>query len=158
MQNEQMRPNVDYFIAWSMGQKRSIMGVVKAQYDSAAVSNDKVQSMVDDGTIEKSQFKVIYESEVIPRTTIGWFYNLKPDLAEKVQQAILGFKPTVATAIPAADSESSESPDSSVKNPQMHFIPIDYKKDFQLVRWIDDSFDPRLDASPKSHEAPTTAP
>ena len=79
-------------------------------------------------------------------------------LAEKVRQAILGFKPTVATAIPAADSESSESPDSSVKNPQMHFIPIDYKKDFQLVRWIDDSFDPRLDASPKSHEAPTTAP
>ena len=42
------------------------MAVVKSQYDSAAVSNDKVQSMLDDGTIEKSQFKVVYESEVIP--------------------------------------------------------------------------------------------
>ncbi|MGD0770872.1 MAG: PhnD/SsuA/transferrin family substrate-binding protein [Tepidisphaeraceae bacterium] len=158
MQNEQMRPNVDYFIAWSMGQKRSIMGVIKGQYDSAAVSNDKLQSLVDDGTVEKSQFKVVYESEVIPRTTMGWFYNLKPDLAEKVRQAILGFKPAVSKAIPAADSDAADSPDNSTSSPQLHFIPVDYKKDFQLVRWIDDSFDPRLDAKTKSHATPTTAP
>ncbi|MGD0390003.1 MAG: PhnD/SsuA/transferrin family substrate-binding protein [Tepidisphaeraceae bacterium] len=158
MQNEQMRPNVDYFITWSMGQKRSIVSVVKGQYDSAAVSNDKVQSLLDDGTVEKSQFKVIYQSEVIPRTTIGWFYNLKPDLAEKVRQAILGFKPAASTPTPEADSETAGSSDSSTNNPQLHFIPIDYKKDFQLVRWIDDSFDPRLDAMTKSRQTPTTAP
>ena len=128
MQNEQMHPNVDYFITWSMGQKRSIMDVVKNQYDSAAVSNDKLQSLVQDGTIKEPQYKVIYQSEVIPRTTIGWFYNLKPSLAEKVRQAILGFKPTTAPAAPAADSE-----DISTNATNLHFIAIDYKKDFQLV-------------------------
>jgi phosphonate transport system substrate-binding protein len=145
LQNEGLRPNVDYIVTWSMGQKRSIMGVIKNEYEAAAVSDDKVQSLLSDGDIQKSQFKIIYQSEVIPRTTIGWFFNLKPELANKIRAAIVGFKPG-GTALAAAGSDSA-----------MHFIPIDYKKDFEFVRTIDASFDPRLDAKTKAKETEAAA-
>jgi hypothetical protein len=32
----------------------------------------------------------------------------------------------------------------------LHFFPIDYKNDFAAVRQIDDLFDPRFDAKPKT--------
>jgi phosphonate transport system substrate-binding protein len=154
LQNQGLRPNVDYILTWSMGQKRSIMGVIQNQYDAAAVSDDKVQSLLDDGDIQKSQFKVIYQSEVIPRTTIGWFYNLKPELADRIRTAILSFRPEGKVAAAAEDEDSADA----AKNPaKMHFIPIDYKKDFQLVRTIDASFDPRLDAKTKAKDMASAA-
>jgi phosphonate transport system substrate-binding protein len=149
MQSEQMRPNVDYFVTWSLGQSRSISGVAKGEYEAAAVSNDKLQSMIEDGKIQKSQVKIIFQSDVIPRTTIGWFYNLKPELAEKVKDSILAY--AGATTEPA-ETEAADS-ESTTSSAQLHFVPIDYRKDFQLMRWIDDSFDPRFDAMVKQHQA-----
>jgi len=140
MENQHLRPNVDYYISWSTGQKRSIMGVIDKKFDAAAVSDDKLMSLVASGDVDKTKYKVIYQSAVIPRTTIGYFYNLKPDLAQKVVTAILNFKPTAAAA-DEADSGSSSL---------LHFIPIDYVSDFSLVRTIDDSFDPRFDAKTKT--------
>jgi phosphonate transport system substrate-binding protein len=154
MSENGLRPNVDYMVTWSMGQKRSIMGLIKGDYDAAAVSDDRLQSLIDDGKIQKSQFKVVYQSPVIPRTTIGWFYNLNPALADKVREAILSFKPTGSTAVPAADDETADASTTQ----SLHFLPIDYKKDFQLVRTIDDSFDPRLDAKAHQKESATTQP
>ena len=92
---------------------------------------------------------------MIPRTTIGWFYNLKPELADKFRTAILGFRPA-ATAAAAADTSDSGDSDKDVR--ALHFIPIDYKKDFDLVRTIDASFDPRLDAKTKARVTATTNP
>jgi phosphonate transport system substrate-binding protein len=149
MQNEQMRPNVDYFVTWSLGQSRSISGVAKGEYEAAAVSNDKLQSMIEAGKINKSQVKIIFQSDVIPRTTIGWFYNLKPDLADKVKATILAY--AGATTEPSAEMDAADSEGSSGSS-QLHFVAIDYRKDFQLVRWIDDSFDPRFDAMVKQHQ------
>jgi phosphonate transport system substrate-binding protein len=143
MNNDQLRPNVDYFIVWSMGQKKSILGVAarsqpdaaapadgkppKPEFEAAAVSDEKLQSLLDDGKIDKSQFRMIYQSDVIPRTTIGYFYNLKPELAAKIREAILNYNPPGGADV-------------------LRFLPLDYKKDFQFVRDIDNSFDPRLDS------------
>ena len=128
------------------------MGLIKGDYDAAAVSDDRLQGLVEDGTVQKSQFKVIYQSDVIPRTTIGWFYNLKPEVADKIRQAILDFKPGSSKAVQAADDGSSSAA-------KLYFLPIDYKNDFKLVRSIDDSFDPRLDAKTRAkQQAATTAP
>lgn len=125
-----LRPNVDYEIIWSTGQKRSITGIVEKKYEVAAVSDDKVNSMLAKGTISASQYKIIYQSPVIPRTVIGYFYNLNPTLAEQLRKFILATSPTTA-------------PD------ELRFQPIDYKTDFQFVREIDDQFDPRFDAKTK---------
>jgi phosphonate transport system substrate-binding protein len=154
LQNEKLRPNVDYYMAWSLGQKESIVGIARGTYEAAAVSDDKLHSCLDKGyvkiaagsTTEKvplkeSMYKIIYQSDVFPRTTIGYFYNLKPELAARLQQAILSYKPT--------GTDDNDKP--------MHFMPVDYKKDFALIREIDDRFDPRLE--PKAKEVvPATMP
>ena len=88
MEVHALRPNVDYEINWSLGQKHSITGVAEKKYEAAAVSDEKLQSQLTKGTINASQFKIIYQSPDIPRTTIGCFYNLNPTLADQLRQAI----------------------------------------------------------------------
>jgi phosphonate transport system substrate-binding protein len=126
-----LRPNVDYHIHFSHGQKRSIRGLVEGDFVVAALSDDKLQSMLKDGEIEKSDIRLIYESQIIPRLTIGYSHRLHPLLAAKITAAIVEFKNEGAAA-----AESSDAP--------MSFVAIDYKKDFEFVRKIDDSFDPRI--------------
>jgi len=141
MDEQSLRPNVDYMVTWSLGQKKSITGIASSEYEAAAISDDKLQSLLAKGDVTASQYKVIYQSQVIPRTTIGWFYNLKPELAAKLKEAILSFQPK--------PSDGEEKP--------LHFISIDYKKDFDTVRRIDDRFDPRLDSKTKGQEKAASA-
>lgn len=156
LHNEHLRPNVDYMITWSTGQKKSINGVVNKKFEAAAVSDDKLQGLLKRGQVSTSDYQVIYTSEVIPRTTIGWFYNLNPQLAAKVRSAILSYRTDkkAAKADAASEPAGDDSGDSTSKS--LHFIPVDYKKDFKLVREINDSFDPRLSPKPsKSHAGQT---
>lgn len=147
MEKQNLRPNIDYYITWSTSQTKSIKGVADGgKFAAAAISDDKLQTLLEDGRVEKSKYKMIYQSEVIPRTTIGWFYNLKPELADKLRAAILDFR-TVSEK-PATNPSTESSADSGTVKP-MHFIPIDYKKDFDFVRRIDDRFDPRFGAKVK---------
>jgi phosphonate transport system substrate-binding protein len=144
MQDAHLRPNVDYFITFSLGMKRSVLGLIKpkAPFEAVAVSDDKLQGQLDKGHIKASDFRIIYQSAPIPRTTIGYVYNLQPDLAAKVQQAIVGF-----VNKGGAEDEATGKPS--------RFFPIDYKKDFEFVRKIDDSFDPRLGGKPPKAKDPT---
>jgi phosphonate transport system substrate-binding protein len=131
-----MRPDVDYSLNFSHGQKRSLLGLAKGDFEVAAVSDDKVQSMLSKGTLESSQYRVIYQSEIIPRLTIGHVYNLAPELASKVTAAILSF-----TNENGASENDSPEP--------MRFFAVDYPHDFEFVRRIDDSFDPRFSKNVK---------
>ena len=88
--------------------------------------------MLKQGSIKPTDYRVIYQSEVIPRLTIGYVYNLEPDLAEKVTSAALDF----ANEGGAARRIDSGQP--------MRFFPINYTQDFEFVRTVDDSFDPRF--------------
>ena len=132
MHDQGLRPNIDYEIIWTTGQKHSVTGIADKKYEVAAVSDEKLESMEGKNNIDPSQYKVIYQSQVIPRTTIGYFYNLNPALAEKIRQAILTPGPTTGPSSPSD---------------QLAFMPVDYKRDFQFVREIDDEFDPRFDAN-----------
>ena len=132
MRDQGLRPNVDYEVTWSLGQKRSINGIEKKEYQVAAVSDDKFQAMLAKGTIKKSDVRVIYQSPVIPRATIGCFYNLNPILAEQIRKALLTPPPASAPATARID-----------------FLPVDYRRDFQFIRDIDDQFDPRFDSQQK---------
>jgi len=138
MGEQGLRPNVDYEVIWSLKQAASISGITKKEYEAAAVSDDKLQSLLGKGKIQASQYKIIYQSPVIPRTTIGCFYNLNPALVEQLRQAIL---------TPSATTLPTTAPDDETLN----FLPVDYKRDFQFVRDIDDQFEPRLDAKKNAH-------
>jgi phosphonate transport system substrate-binding protein len=154
----QLRPNVDYLVNFSLGQKKSIKGLVKGEFEAAALSDDKVQTLLADGKLQPTEYRTIFQSEVIPRLTIGYVYNLKPELANQIKQAVLSF----SNANGAADEDGGQA---------MRFEPVDYRLDFGLVRRIDDAFDPRFNsaavakatkasaaATPAPATAPTTAP
>lgn len=126
-----LRPGVDYGIHFSFGQKRSIRGLVEGKFEVASLSADKIASLTATGDLKKSDYKVIYESQVIPRLTFGHVHNLKPELAEQISRCALDFDNAGASTM-----ESGNRP--------MRFFPIDYRKDFAFVRKIDDSFDPRI--------------
>ena len=138
MANQQLRPDVDYLINWSLKQKTSIAGIAAGQYEAACVSDDKLQSMLEKGQIKTLAYRTIYQSDVVPRTTVGYFYDLKPELAAKISSALIAYVPASAD--------------------DFHFLPVDYKRDFAVVREIDSRFDPRLDSKIKAHAAATTAP
>ena len=104
-----MRPDVDYFINFSLSQKRSVLGVSEGEFEAAALSDDKVQSLLKKGKIKPSEYHVIYQSQVIPRLTIGTVYNLEPELAAKVQQAILDFDNAGGAAEESAASRCTSS-------------------------------------------------
>ncbi len=137
LQDVHLRPNVDYFMTFSGGQKHSVVGLVKPKgaYEAVVVNESNVQKQLDKGNIKAADIRVIYKSPVIPRTTIGYVYNLQPDLAAKIEQAIVGFE-NKGGAVDDATGKPSR------------FFTVDYKKDFEFVRKIDDSFDPRLGGKP----------
>lgn len=126
-----MRPGVDYEVQFSLGQSLSVLGLASDEFEVVALSHDKLQSMIASGEVEKDAFRLIYESQIIPRRAIGYIHSLKPELAEKIQQAFLEFE----NAAGEIDEETGKP---------MHFFAIDYVKDFEFPRYIDDCFDPRF--------------
>ena len=146
LQSAGLRPDIDYLISYSFSQTRSILGIANGDFEAVALSDDKLQTLLKSGRVKPSDYRIIYESQIIPRFTIGYVYNLQPDLAEKVTQALVEFK-----------NEGGASDDS---DKPMHFVPIDYKRDFEFVRKIDESFEPRLGpkpAKPKATSSPDVA-
>ena len=126
-----MRPGVDYEVQFSLGQSLSVLGLASGEFKVAALSHDKLQSMIAKGEVEEDAFRLIYESQIVPRRTIGYIHSLKPELAEQVSEAILAF-------------ENSEGDIDEETGLPMRFFAIDYVKDFEFARYIDDCFDPRF--------------
>jgi phosphonate transport system substrate-binding protein len=79
------------------------------------------------GLIKESEYRSIYRSEGFPPAAIGYIYNLKPELAGKVREAVLGFD-WMGTPL-----EKTYGPAGKVK-----FVPIAYKDQWSFVREIDD--------------------
>lgn len=138
-----MRPGVDYEVQFSLGQSISVLGLAEGEFEVTALSNDKLQSMIAKGEIEKDAFRLIYESQIVPRRTIGYIHCLQPDLANKVAEAIFAF-----------DNAEGEIDEETGK--PMHFFQIDYEKDFEFPRYIDDCFDPRFRINRDATVAPGT--
>ena len=52
-------------MTYSHGQARSIRGLLKGQFDVAAISDDSLQQMLAENKITASDYRLIYESQVI---------------------------------------------------------------------------------------------
>lgn len=121
-------PGSDYHIIYSRGHEQSIKGVAEGRYKAAAVASDLLEQAIAAGTIKESDIKTVYTSEQFPALAMGYVYNLKPELAEKIKGAILAFNPQ---GTPAAER---------LAEGVTGFAPVSYKDDFSLVRRIDESF------------------
>jgi len=123
-------PGKDFTIRYSGGHEASIAGIASKTYQAAAVAGDILKRAMaeDQPIIRKDQFRVIYESEDFPTAGFGYVCNLKPELAEKVKQAFFSFQ-WKGTGVEREFAASA----------QTKFAPVVFKKDFALVRRIDDA-------------------
>jgi phosphonate transport system substrate-binding protein len=151
-QDAGLRSGIDYRFHFSLGQKRSIRGILDEKHEVAALSADKIESMLADGSLKETDYRVIYESPVIPRLTIGHVHNLNAQLAAQLTKCIFDFdNAAAADEAGGASQDEGGGDDAAAKagGERMRFLPIDYQKDFSFVRRIDDSFDPRFGIAPE---------
>lgn len=114
--------------AFSGKYDNSILGVANKDYPAAAVANSVLKRMIARGVVKPEQLKSIFASESFPTTAYGAVYNLKPELARKIQEAFFTF-PWEGSAL--LNEFKNNDP------PVDHFLKINYKQHWKIIRDID---------------------
>jgi phosphonate transport system substrate-binding protein len=121
-----IEPEKDYRIRMSSDHDRSIEGIANGEYQSAAVAADMLARAETMGAITKDKYRSIYKSESFPSAALGYVWNLKPELAAKVKEALLTY-----------DIKGTALADEFGSGDQTKFLPVKYKEDWALIRRID---------------------
>ncbi len=116
----------DYTAVFSGKHDNSVLGVANKDYDAAAIANEVMRRMFDRGVVKREQIVTIYKSDTFPTTGYGMVYNLKPELAKKVRESFFTF-PWKGTELEKEFAKQGVS----------KFVPISYKKDWEVVRKVD---------------------
>jgi phosphonate transport system substrate-binding protein len=122
-----LAPEKDYVVRMSQEHDKSIEGIAKGEYQAAAVASDMLERAEANGVITKDKYRSIYKSESFPSAAIGYVYNLKPELAAKVREALLTY-----------DFKGTPLETEFVAKDQTKFVPVNYKNDWALIRRIDE--------------------
>src|SRR5204863_531723 len=95
-------------------------------YEAAAIANSVLNRMIDRKVFDKAKIRSIYKSETFPTTGYGYAHNVEPKLVEKIKEAFFKF-PWQGSALQAEFQKEGK------------FIPIDYRKDWAVLRKIDEA-------------------
>src|SRR3954467_7557879 len=116
----------DYEPVFSGKHDNSILGVVNKDYEAAAVANSVLNRMLDRKVFDKTKIRSIYKSETFPTTSYGHAHNLDSRLVEKIKEAFFSF-PWEGSMLASEFKREAK------------FIPVEYKKDWSLLRKIDEA-------------------
>ena len=119
-----LEPDRDFTAVFSGKHDNSVIGIANKDYDAAAVANEVMFRMFERNVVDRAKIRSIYKSETFPTTGYGYVYNLQPALVEKIKQSFFSF-PWEGSALKAEFKS------------QDRFVPIDYKKDWSIIRKID---------------------
>ena len=119
-----LEPERDFKPVFSGKHDNSIIGVANKDYDAAAIANEVMKRMVGRKVVDPAKIRTIYKSETFPTTGYGYAHNLDPKLVEKIKQAFFTF-PWEGSSLKAEFKEEDR------------FVPINYKKDWSVIRKID---------------------
>jgi len=125
MNNFDLMPERDYRWGLSLGHDESINLVVNKDTDVAPVASDMLARAIEKGEVDPKSIRAIYESERFPPATIGYVYNLTPELQTAIRETLLGFD-WKGTGL------ETEFGAEAVK-----FVPVSYKDDWANSRRID---------------------
>jgi phosphonate transport system substrate-binding protein len=130
MESYGLKPGIDYRQVFSGGHVESIRGLIEGTFSVITVASDILDREVAAGGVEPTRFVRVYESAPFPPATLGVCHQLDPALAGKVREALLSFdaKDTSLASFLGAFSEGQAG----------GFAGIDYRRDFEQVRLIDD--------------------
>lgn len=114
--------------AFSGSHDNSILGVVNQDYDAAAIANSVGTRMIARGVVNEGDYDIIYTSETFPTTAYGLAHNLKPELAEQIQDAFFSY-----------DWEGSALQAEFANSGEAQFMPITYEEHWSVIRTIADA-------------------
>ena len=100
-----------------------MLGVVAGDYDAAPVASEVVDRMAERDLYDPEEMKIVWESKPFPTTSYNYAHNLDPQLVEKIKEAFFSFD-FAGTALGEEFKGVSK------------FIPISYKKDWEVIREI----------------------
>lgn len=127
-QEFKMEAGKDFEPVFSGKHDNSILGVANKDYPAAAIANSVLSRMLERDVVKSEQLVSIYKSQSFPTTGYGHVYNLRPELAEKVKAAFFNFN---------WEGTGLAKEFNHVNPPQEKFMPISFKKHWQVVRDID---------------------
>ena len=119
-------PERDYQWGFSLGHEDSIKRVAAKELEVAPVASDILARMVENKEVDPSAFVSIYKSERFPPATIGYAYNLAPELRDGIRETFLKFD-WKGTGL-----EKQFGPEGKEK-----FVSVNYKDDWANTRRID---------------------
>jgi phosphonate transport system substrate-binding protein len=122
---EDYLPDRDYAWGFSTSHEDSIKGVAAGEIEAAPVASDVLQRMIDKGEVKADAIRTVYESERFPPATLGYVYNLTPEVRTAIRESLLGY------ALAGTGLEGQFGADAT------KLVPIDYKNDWANARKID---------------------
>jgi phosphonate transport system substrate-binding protein len=118
-------PERDYQWSFSLGHEDSIKRVAAKEFEVAPVASDVLARMVEKGEVDPAAVVSIYKSERFPPATIGYVYNLAPELRDAIREVLLDFNWS------GTGLEKEFGPETT------KFVPVNYKDDWANTRRID---------------------
>jgi phosphonate transport system substrate-binding protein len=116
----------DYEPVFSGKHDNSVLGVANKDYDAAAIANEVMVRMFERKVVDPAKIRTIYKSDTFPTTSYGMAHNLDPKLVEKIKEAFFTFQ-WEGSALQAEFKKEGK------------FIPIEFKKDWAVLRKIDEA-------------------
>jgi len=124
-----LSPGRDYKFGFTGDHTRSVKELVADKYDAVCVASDLLARAEATGEADKSKYRVIYTSKPFPPLCFGVPHNLPPELQTKVKATFTAFKFDPST--PAGKRFLTQG--------KTGFAPVNYEKDWEFVRKIDDT-------------------
>jgi phosphonate transport system substrate-binding protein len=119
---EGVTPGKDYTILFSGKHDQSLAGVLKGDYEAAPITSDIYDRWIMRGQMKADDTRIIYRSGTFPTSSFAHAHDLTPVLADKIKKCFFDYKFS-------AEMQKEFLGDD-------RFLPVDYKKDWELVRSV----------------------
>ena len=119
---EGLVPDKDYKVLFSGKHENSVSGVAAGDFDAAPIAHDILVRMADRGIVKMADFRIIWKSRNFPPGGLSMAHDLAPALQQKIRECTYNFRytPEMVKGFQGAD----------------RWLPIDYKKDWEIVRKV----------------------
>jgi phosphonate transport system substrate-binding protein len=119
---EGLLPDKDYKVLFSGKHENSVSGVAAGDFDAAPIAHDILVRMAERNIVKMSDFRIIWKSRNFPPGGLSMAHDLAPALQQKIRECTVNYRysPEMIKGFQGAD----------------RWWPIDYKKDWEIVRKV----------------------